>query len=335
VDVSEADYLEVVDLGKREVVDKIVVGKHPHGLAAARRMIAGRAYDLLYVTVEDTGELVIVDAQSHRILGRARVGKEPNELTLTQDGKFAYVPLRGEGTVAAVELEIAPRTPQGSRNEPGGVPFEVRPKVVKQIAIGEWPHNSYTGQTTGRIYVTSFRGKKIHVFDPKSQVMLFEMEFPGEVRPVALTKDETRAYVALSDFHGFVIADMQQRKVIQRVELPLLPAGTPEPFLKTYVHGLALSPDERELWVTSCAGAAVYVYSLPDTKLLAKIPTGKFPHWFAWQPPVHSTQGKSTGALLWVSQMDSNQVSALDPATRKVVATISTGPAPKRIVVVP
>ena len=39
--------------------------------------------------------------------------------------------------------------------------------------------------------------------------------------------------------------------------------------------------------------------------------------------------------LLWVSQMESNQVSGIDPSTRRVVATIPTGPAPRRIVIAP
>jgi YVTN family beta-propeller protein len=322
VDVSAADYIEVVDLATRRVVDRIVVGKRPHGLAVDRRTVGGRVRDLLYVTVEDTGELVAVDAQSHQILARVPVGHEPNQLTITRDGRFAYVPLRGEASVAVVDLGIST-----------GADLRLQPKVIKRIPIGEWPHNSYTGQTTGQIYVATFRGKKIHVFDPAKHELLFEIEFPGEVRPVALSKDETRAYVAQSDFHGFLVTDVAARRVIGRVELPALPPGTPEPYLKTYVHGLALSPDERELWVTSCAGAAVYVYSLPDLVLRGKISMGKFPHWFAWEAPRAGAEGKNTRWLLWVSQMESNQVSVLDPSTRKLVATVPTGPAPRRIAI--
>lgn len=317
VDVSAADYIEIIDLASREAVAKITVGRHPHGLVVGRGRMAGRARVFLYVTVESTGELVIADAGRREIVARVEVGKVPNQLTLTADGAFAYVPLREEAQVAVVELGADGRTP----------------KVIKRIPIGEWPHNAYTGQTTGRIYVTSFKGRKIHVFDPSKHELLFEVEFPGEVRPVALTRDETRAYVAQSDFHGFVVANIPNRKVIQRVELPTLPPGTPEPFLKTYVHGLTLSPDEKELWVTSCAGAAVYVYSVPELKLLAKVPTGKFPHWFAWEKRPDGSWPAGAGWLLWVSQMESNQVSAIDPVKRQVVATIPTGPAPRRIAI--
>jgi YVTN family beta-propeller protein len=343
VDVSAADYVEVIDLAGRQTIDRIKVGMHPHGLTIGPGKLSGSTTGTgregypLFVTVEDTGQLVVVDANSHHVLRRLKVGKVPNQLTLTVDGRFAYVPLREEASVAVVELEERFWT-SSMRMTDGRIKSlpasEYHAKLLKKIPIGEWPHNAYTGETTGRIYVTSFRGQKIHVFDPAKHELLFEIELPGEVRPVALTRDETRAYVALSGFHGFVVVDIASRTVIRRIELPPLPPDTPEPYLKTYVHGLVLSPDERTLWVTSCAGAAVYAYSVPEIELVGQVPVVKFPHWFAWQPPVES-KPYPEGWLLWVSQMESNQVSAIDPATSQVVATLPTGPAPRRIVILP
>jgi len=352
VDASAADYIEVIDLETRKAVKKIKVGKHPHGLALGCRVVGGQEFNYVYATVESTGELVIVDAQRDKVVKRVKVGRVPNQLTITADGGAVYVPLREEARVAVVRLDY--KVTSIYRFSDGGWDsyFDYRPKVIKRIPIGEWPHNAYTGQTTGRVYVTSFKGKKIHVFDPKKDDELaYEMEFPGEVRPVALSRDETRAYVAQSGLHGFLVADLVERKVIERVELPPLPPETPVPYLNTYVHGLTLSPDEKELWVTSCAGAAVYVYSVPELKLRGKVGTGKFPHWFAWEkrkttgetlvPLTESTRNSAQdkampypeGWLLWVSQMESNQVSAIDPVKREVVATVPTGPAPRRIVI--
>ena len=341
VDVSGADYLEVIDLRTNKTERRIRVGEHPHGLAAGRPVVfnaktgVSAETDFIYTTVEDSGQLVVVNAETGEVVRKVKVGKVPNQLTLTRDLRFAYVPLRDEASVAVVEFEekveaMKVRLTTGAMRAFPRSEYEAR--VVKRLPMGEWPHNAYTGATTGRVYVTSFRGGKIHVFDPAKHEQLYVIELPGEVRPMALTRDEKRAYVALSDFHGFVEVDLNERKVARRVELPALPAGTPEPYLKTYVHGLTLSPDERELWVTSCAGAAVYVYSVPELELQGKVAVGKFPHWFAWQPPQDAIM---QGWRLWVSEMDSNTVSAIDPVARQVVATIPTGPAPKRIVVLP
>lgn len=340
VDVSGADYIEVIDLGTRQSVGRIKVGKRPHGLALGQPDLydpfAGvrQRADYLYVTVEDEGQLAVIDTATRKVVRRLKIGAAPNQLALTRDARFAYVPLRQEASVAVVEFEqqlstVSIRKPDGSARDWPVSEYQAR--LVKKIPVGEEPHNAYTGATTGRIYVATVRGRKIHVLDPQSHEQRYTIDLPGEVRPLAITRDETRAFAAISGFHGVVVVDLAERKVLTQFELPPLPAGTPAPYLNTYVHGLALSPDEKELWVTSCADGVVYVYSTADFSLLGKVPVGKFPHWFAWQPA-----GPAGGPeLLWVSEMESNTVSAIDPARRAVVATVPTGPAPRRIVVLP
>ena len=79
-------------------------------------------------------------------------------------------------------------------------------------------------------------------------------------RPLAVTQDERTLYCALSDLHGFVIADIPSRKVVQTVKLPAVPAGTTFPVPHTPTHGLELRPGEKELWVTSCGTDTIYIW---------------------------------------------------------------------------
>jgi YVTN family beta-propeller protein len=341
VDVAGGDYLEVIDLRTKKTVKRIKVGEHPHGLAVGWPVIFNETTgvsaetDFLYATVETSGQLVVANAETGEVVRKLKVGKTPNQLTLTRDFRFAYVPLREEASVAVVEFEEtveAMRWKKTTGERMATPRSEYYAKVVKRLPTGPEPHNAYTGARTGRVYVTSVKGQKIHVFDADKHEGLFEIELPGEPRPLALTRDESRAYVALSDFHGFIEVDLNAGKVLRRVELPALPPGTPAPYLKTYVHGLALSPDESELWVTSYAGGALYVYSVPELELKGKVAVGKSPHWLAWQPPLES---QMQGWRLWVSEMDSNTVSVIDPDRREVIATLPTGPSPRRIVVLP
>ncbi len=296
---AEGDDLTVIDPVSLRVIGNIKVGSKPHGL------VASPSRDRIYVSVEGTNRLLAVDTTSHRIVGQAEVGQTPNQVTVTADGKFVYVPLRGQAAVDIVDTTTM--------------------KVVKRVALAEWPHNSYTSADGKRVYVTTINGKKIFVFDPSTHNILSIIEPGGKVRPVALTKDGSLMYVALSELHGFAVVDVQQRKTIKRVELAPLPPDTPRPYLDTYTHGLALTPDERELWVTSCAGGAVWVFSVPDLRRLAKVDVGKFPNWLAFS---------SDGKTLFVSNTESDAVSAIDVGARKVVATILVGKAPKRIIFV-
>jgi YVTN family beta-propeller protein len=59
---------------------------------------------------------------------------------------------------------------------------------------------------------------------------------------------------------------------------------------------------------------------------VGEVAVGKFPNWLAFTPD---------GKTLFVSNTESNTVTAIDVPTRSVRATIAVGRAPKRLIVVP
>ena len=142
--------------------------------------------------------------------------------------------------------------------------------------------------------------------------------------PLAVTRDETTLYCQLSDLHGFVVVDVPGRKVIAKVELPPLPPGVKFPVPNTPSHGLALTPDEKELWATSCGTDTVYVYDTASKKIVGKVRTGTGPAWLTFSPD---------GKYCCVSNVLSDDVSIIDAAKRQEVARIKVGKMPKRLVV--
>jgi len=144
-------------------------------------------------------------------------------------------------------------------------------------------------------------------------------------RPLAVTHDERTLYCALSDLHGFVIADLRQGKVVRTVPLPSLPSGVVLPVANTPTHGLELTPDERELWVTSCGTDTMYVFDTAGQKIVGKVRVGQGPNWVTFS---------RDGRYCCVSNVLSDDVSIIDVAGRKEVARIKVGPQPKRLVAV-
>src|ERR1043165_117662 len=63
---------------------------HPHGLAISPDG------SKLYVASDKTGDLQVIDARGGIAGGRIHVGNDPNQITLTRDGRFAFVPLRDD-----------------------------------------------------------------------------------------------------------------------------------------------------------------------------------------------------------------------------------------------
>jgi hyaluronoglucosaminidase len=104
-----------------------------------------------------------------------------------------------------------------------------------------------------------------------------------------------------------------------------LPEGVKFPVPQTPTHGLELTPDEKELWVTSCGTDTVYVFDTAARKVVGKVGVGKGPNWVTFSPD---------GKLCCVSNVLSDDVSVLDVAKRQEVARVKVGKQPKRLVVV-
>jgi YVTN family beta-propeller protein len=296
---SGGDNIHAIDLGIFKVIGEIKTGDHPHGAAVSGD---GRR---LFSTVESDQTLLILDTATDRILQRIKLTERPNQCAVTPDGKWVGVPIRGGDSVDLVEVAAG--------------------KVVKNLPV-KVPHNCYNARRNDHIWVTSMGDHKVNLIDLKTLAYIAEIPVGGIPRPIAVTRDEKTLYCALSDLHGFVIADVGQRKVVETVNLPPLPPGTKFPVPSTPTHGIELTPDEKELWVTSCGTDMVYVFDTASKKIVGKMKVGSGPNWVTFSPD---------GRYCCVSNVLSDDVSILDVARREEVARVKVGKAPKRLVVAP
>src|SRR6185369_8879387 len=128
----------------------------------------------------------------------------PNQCAVTPDGKYVGVPIRGGDSVDIVDVEAG--------------------QIVKNLPV-KVPHNCYNARRNDHLWVTSMGAHKVHLIDVKTRSYLAEVPVGGVPRPLAVTRDEKTLYCALSDLHGFVIADIPARKVVHTIDLPPLPPG--------------------------------------------------------------------------------------------------------------
>jgi hypothetical protein len=91
--------------------------------------------------------------------------------------------------------------------------------------------------------------------------------FSDHVRPFVINHDATRVYANLNNLLGFEIADVKTGKVIKRIEAPSEMwkakwADTNQSFFGHGCpsHGIALTPDESEIWVVDDINYQVLVY---------------------------------------------------------------------------
>ena len=302
VTLGDSDQLVEVDPESFAVLRRIRVDQGVHGLAVTSDG------SKVYVASDKTGMFQIVDTRRGVVVGQTSIGTDPNQMTLTKDERFAYVPMRGESSVAVVELNPL--------------------RLVKKLPMASGPHDAITSADGKRIYVGAQYGNSIAVIDPEAQTVLYSIPTEAGVRPLRESPDGKLLYVALSNLVGFVVVDLDQRKVVRRVELGGLPDGVPVPFKDTFTHDIELSPDGRELWLCDDANDLIRVVRLADMREVAQIRTGHFPHWFAM---------RADGKVLFTSLWFSDAVAAVDIASRRVLKNIQFeyGTGPKRIAVAP
>jgi len=77
-------------------------------------------------------------------------------------------------------------------------------------------------------------------------------------------------------------------------------------------HGLSVTPDEKQLWLTTQTTNDVTIIDTSDNKIIGRVFVGRDPNWIAFTPD---------GALAVVSNTGTGDVSIIDVQQRKVVAT--------------
>jgi YVTN family beta-propeller protein len=298
VDNSLGSDLTVIDLATLKVTGAIEVGEHPHGLCAPAD---GRR---LFVTVESEKNLKTVDTLTGKVVDAIPLSGRPNQCAATPDGRYVAVPIRDGDRVDIVDM--------------------TRKKVAKSLPV-HVPHNAFNAGNNNDLYVSSMGDNEIDRIDLTTMEYAARIPTGGIPRPYAVSNDEKTLYTAITKLHGFTVADIAARKVIGRVELPPAPPLDCPLEVDTPTHGLALTPDGKQLWVTSLADAGVYVYDVAAKKTSAMIPVGKCPNWIAFSPD---------GKYGVVSNSDTNDCSIIDVRTRREVARVKVGKGPKRVLVV-
>jgi YVTN family beta-propeller protein len=300
---STGDDVTVIDAGTHQPIGRIEVGPHPHGIAAPA------SQDVVYVTIEGhgrnkPGELVWINPFTDKVVRRMPVGPEPNQLAVTPDGRFAYVPTR-DGYYEVVDLGQA--------------------EIIERIYTGGRPHNTLCSENGKHMYLAPMGApKRVTVVAVATHKPVGEIPLSDVVRPVALSRDEKRLYACVDGLVGIEVADVAARKRIYRI-----PAELPEPQRKvaSRSHGIGVRPDQKEVWECDVEHHDVHVYDVTAEKPLqiATVPIGSQVYWLTFRPD---------GKICYVSARGAGEVAAVDTQTKKIVARIPVGKEPKRLMVV-
>jgi len=295
---AAGDNVHIIDPATNKVVGEIKGIEAGHGAAVAGNRI--------YISNESDSTLDVVDGKTLLVTNRIKLSGHPNNIAAGRDGRKVYVSILGGGAVDVIDTQTLQR--------------------IKSIPVKGAVHNTYVTPDGRYVVAGSIAGKNITVIDAQTEQPAWVMDFDLGVRPIAFEPNPDgstkRMFVQLSDFNGFAVVDFATHKEVTRIKLPDLAAGK-VPFQGggNTSHGMAVTSDGKSLVVCSRLNSAVYVYSLPDLKLLGSAEVGKAPDWVTVTP-----DGKSA----YVANAQSNSVSVVDIKAIKEVTRIPVGQVPKR-----
>lgn len=314
---SRAKDTTVIDVATNEVVGFIETGPLPHGIAAPA------SQDRLYIANEGgKNGLVVVDPASGEVIERHEgFGDRPGEIEVTPNGKFVYVPAKGDGVYRVFETRL--------QRIVAVIPTDGQPHNVvatpdnRSMILASMDGNGLSPEKLAEAGLPTSDNEKIYVVETRSHSVIATIDCGGTPRTIAISPDGTRLYANLDGLLGFVVLDLVEHRLLESVEFELTEE---ERGVASRSHGIVVTPDGRELWTADVNHELVHVFDLESEppRQVARLPVGAMPLWLAVTPD---------GKTVYVSNTGEDSISAFDTATREEVARIQLpeGKAPKRM----
>jgi len=306
-----ATTVSVIDHESLEVIKTVDIAAQPHGNIAAHKG------DRIYVTTQDTGEVIAIDTRSNEIAWRVKAGENLHTPAISADDRYVFAPDWMGGQLAVVDTQS------------GTLAGEVAMINPETNEIFGGLHNAYELGDGAHLLVGAIFDETFVKVNMESRDIVHLYRLNGQPRPAAVLKDMSTSYIQLSELNGFIALDLGSGEEVKRIEWPH------EGELPKYVdgvtpsHGIGLTVDNRELWAASSFTSQVYVYSVPDLEKLAVVDIGLLPNWIAV-----SSDGKRVYVTCQEPAQEHGVVAAIDRETRQVVNLIEVGHRPKKILAV-
>ncbi|MFF3083662.1 YncE family protein [Streptomyces nojiriensis] len=290
---TNSNTVSVIDPATYQVIDTIPVGVQPQHVVPS--------WDLKTLWVNNNrGHTLTPINPATGEAGKPVEVHDPYNLYFTPNGKYAIV-------MASMDKELVFRDPHTMDR-------------VKTVPVTCYGVNHADFSADGRYFIVSceFSGELLKVDTERMEVvgqqkLPFEGAMPQDVK---VSPDGKTFYVADMMAHGMWVLSGD------KFETPkLLPTGKG-------CHGLYVSRDSKEMYVSNRGEGTISVFNFPENKLTKKwtLPDGGSP----------DMGGVSAdGKVLWLSGRYNSEVYALDTQTGRQLARIPVGGGPHGLAVYP
>jgi DNA-binding beta-propeller fold protein YncE len=256
---------------------------------AVKGVAASAKTGRLYVTT--TKRIVAVDLNTDRVIWNREYEGGCDRLAISPDGKLLYVPSLEGPHWNVIDAATG--------------------NAIAKVVTNSGAHNTIYGLDGAFVYLAGLKSPFLNVADPRTHTVAKRVgPFGNVIRPFTVNGRQTMCFVNVNDLLGFEVGDIRSGKVLHRVEVhgfakgPVKRHGCPS-------HGIAITPDDSEVWLADAANSRVHIFDarVMPPKQVASVELRDQPGWVAF-----SLDGKyaypSTGDVI-------------EAATRKIVAGLT------------
>jgi DNA-binding beta-propeller fold protein YncE len=215
------------------------------------------------VYVSSTKKLWCFDLTTEKVLWDRAYDKGCDRMAITPDGRTIYMP-----SIEGRDWKVI----DGATGD-----------VIKKIEVREGPHNTLCSLDGGHAYLASLKYNKLTVVDTRTHTVEREVgPFSSAIRPFTVNGSGTLCYVNVNGLRGFEVGDLRTGEKLHRVEVPGGKGGGGKHGCPS--HGVGLTSDEREVWVTDSPGKAMQVFdaTVSPPKHVAEIKLDHEPGWITF-----------------------------------------------------
>jgi YVTN family beta-propeller protein len=303
--------LSVIDTASRRVTATIPLGKRPRGIrlspdrttlyvALSGSPMAPPGVDESKLPPPDRSAdgIGVVDIRQGRLLRVIQGGSDPEQLAISQDGRWLFVANEDASQTSIIEVSdgrIVGTIPVGA--EPEGVDLRPDGKVV---------------------YVTSEQNNQISVIDALSPKLITSFTAGPRPRSTGFLPDSSRAYISAENGAAVIVVDALAHRVIDTIHLAGGDLVRP--------MGVVASADGTHVFVSTGRGKSVVMIETKTNTVGGSVEVGERPWGIAATPD---------GQMVFTANGPSNDVSFVDVPGRKVIAKVTVGDRPWGVAFLP
>jgi len=153
----------------------------------------------------------------------------PRGIAITSDSQTAYVANMGGGSISIVDLK--------------------KLKEIKRLYITRNPRHLAISKNDKYLYITENAGGKVIKYNLRTRQIVKQRRVGSQARTLVLSQDEKYVFVAVHKSNKIMILDTKNLKILKTYEFP-------KPM------GISVSPNDKQLWVTSYGHSFVKVFQI-------------------------------------------------------------------------